>query len=337
MTAAVVTRDVCCRITGFQDLCENAHLIPRAELPWFILNSMRTYNRHLRNPTKPRFQIDDPRNGVLMRQDLHTAMDNGMFCVVCKEGSFVPHFLQESIDLGRLYHNVEFRLSADACLEFLFARFAWSILGRVAAFAATRGRRIKLSSGAVANAGDGQLEISAQERTELAKSLQPPGSPKKRKIGPSGGSMSAADFRAESAKYASCSDNIRSTDDVPFYGMQQIATYKEDTISDNDLASFEPLGEPPPPSAEDIETMNRFFPEMAKDGESEWSSSYTWHTAPWYPGIERVQKLKAAWRRRQREGEWLAAIKRRRPSEREAVGKRIKLAREAEKKRDIEK
>ncbi|KAF8541817.1 hypothetical protein BDD12DRAFT_827911 [Trichophaea hybrida] len=81
-----------------------------------------------------------------------------------------------------MYYNCEFRLSADACTEFMWARFAWTVLKRVHAFAAVGGRKIRLASGVVAVAGDGHSERSRQEREKQAQTVDRPGLPKKRKM-----------------------------------------------------------------------------------------------------------------------------------------------------------
>jgi len=296
MSLAVRTRDAgCCRITGHRDVCQNAHIIPRQQLGWFITNSMITYNDTVSCPKEPKYQIDDPRNGFWCRQDVHTAMDSGMFCVVCKESGFVVHFFDASADLGRMYHNREFRLPADACTEFMWARFAWTVLKRVHAFAAVGGRRIRLASGVVAEAGDGQLERSRQEREKRAQTVDRPGSPKKRKTAGSG-----AGQQEQMSEYDDF-DTTR-TDDEP---------QDDETESDISAPPPEALPEPPTPSEQDIAKMQRFFPQMAQEGESEWSRSYTWQTAPWYPGMDRVEKLKRWWRRKDRMDEAPACKKRR--------------------------
>jgi len=49
--------------------------------------------------------------------------------------------------------------------------------------------------------------------------------------------------------------------------------------------------------------MRRLFPTIERNGESEWSTDYTWLTAPWYPGIDRKEDLKRWWKRRKAIGE----------------------------------
>jgi hypothetical protein len=180
MTEAVTARDRVCLITGCGDATRNVHLVPVSELAWFEENSMIEYNRSIHNPSVAKHQIDDPRNGFLCRADVHTAMDTGMFALVPKEGRFVSHFFMASCHLGELYHNTEFRMNWDACVEFLWARLAWTVLKMVGRFAAVRGRKIMLSTGAVVTAGDGKLELSQKRHQEMAAQLRPK-SPTKRK------------------------------------------------------------------------------------------------------------------------------------------------------------
>lgn len=100
MTYAVTIRDQSCRMSGGQDVCQNAHLIPVAHFDWvspahnhpspISLTSVSQFNRnHLRawnlNPALSRNDtINDIRNGLLLRQDLHTAFDAHKFTFTIK-------------------------------------------------------------------------------------------------------------------------------------------------------------------------------------------------------------------------------------------------------------
>jgi hypothetical protein len=102
-----------------------AHLIPEHERQWFLSNSMTTWNTDLTLDSDN--LLRDLSNAVLLRSDTHTAFDQRKFVFFPKDSAgFVLHLLEPTADIGQLYHNT--RLNISQCsLEFLFARFAWSI------------------------------------------------------------------------------------------------------------------------------------------------------------------------------------------------------------------
>lgn len=77
---------------------------------------------------------------MLLRQDIHTALDAHKFTFAAKHGKLVTHFLAPTSDLGRQFHNCEVRRITDARPEFFFARFALSVFPLVDHFAASPGR-----------------------------------------------------------------------------------------------------------------------------------------------------------------------------------------------------
>lgn len=114
-------------MTDCRDETENAHIIPRAEDAWFRRNAMYEYNSTV--DVAAGNVIDDVRNGFLLRRDLHHAYDRPVFCHVAKEGKIVTHFVLRTHEMGMYYHNAEFRLpNADPCVEFFWARFAWTVI-----------------------------------------------------------------------------------------------------------------------------------------------------------------------------------------------------------------
>lgn len=78
--------------------------------------------------------LRDLGNAVLLRSDMHTAFDQRKFVFFPKDSEgFVLHMLEPTPDIGPLYHNT--RVSIPQCsLEFLFARFAWSIFPSLSGF-----------------------------------------------------------------------------------------------------------------------------------------------------------------------------------------------------------
>lgn len=131
-TSAIRQRDVTCRITAFESGTEVAHLIPEHERQWFLSNSMTEWNSDL--TLDPDNLLRDLGNAVLLRSDMHTAFDQRKFVFFPKDPEgFVLHMLEPTSDIGQLYHNT--RLNIPQCsLEFLFARFAWSIFPSLSGF-----------------------------------------------------------------------------------------------------------------------------------------------------------------------------------------------------------
>lgn len=145
MSQAVHARDRACRVTGAHDITDNAHIIPTAESAWFLRNAMFFYNTTLKNANSA--AIHDVANGLLLRRDIHHAFDKRLFCPVVKEGKLVNHFLFRTTELAGLYHNAEFRMpEADRCVEFMWARFAWTILHLMSQ---PTGKRVRLRDGTV--------------------------------------------------------------------------------------------------------------------------------------------------------------------------------------------
>lgn len=154
MSSGVHIRDGSCRITDSRDSTGNAHIVPRSEREWFARNAMHHYNSALQSTSD---QIDDVRNGFLMRRDLHHAFDKSVFCLAVKEGKVVSHFLERTYEIGPMYHNTTFRLpEADPSVEFVWARFAWSIFPAVGSFARASGRFIKRADGRITCIGTGE-------------------------------------------------------------------------------------------------------------------------------------------------------------------------------------
>ncbi|KAL6366232.1 hypothetical protein LRP88_00077 [Fusarium phalaenopsidis] len=107
---AVLARDNTCRMTGHKAAREVAHLVPLADGHWFDSNEMRRYcERQLEQPP-----VDDPRNRMVLRRDLHYLFDQ-------------RRFVFRTDELINMYHNrLPQRLSGIA-VELVFARFAWAL------------------------------------------------------------------------------------------------------------------------------------------------------------------------------------------------------------------
>lgn len=178
-----VNRDVSCRITAHREGTQIAHLVPASEQIWFADNNMSRYAMHLR--ASP---IDSGRNSILLRSDLHTLFDAKKFAFVPKRAgvnaerlSFAVHAFVNEVDseIVQLYHNVVLQPLSELALEFLFARFAWTIFPLVSEFLA-RGRERVLR---VRNKDEYSTETfsAAQCMGMVKQSRSRSASPKKRK------------------------------------------------------------------------------------------------------------------------------------------------------------
>ncbi|KAF7894340.1 hypothetical protein EAF00_007854 [Botryotinia globosa] len=134
LSTAIQRRDTFCRITAFGTATEVAHIIPEHEKQWFIRNSMGRFN--INQTLDPQNVLRDLSNAVLLRSDIHTAFDQRklvFFPKISDENGnsdanhrLVVHMLEPTPDIGQLYHNTCVKIP-ECGLEFLFARFAWSI------------------------------------------------------------------------------------------------------------------------------------------------------------------------------------------------------------------
>ncbi|KAM3077622.1 hypothetical protein ACMFMG_006953 [Clarireedia jacksonii] len=140
LSAAVFIRDQSCRMSGFTEGTQVAHLCPRSEDAWFQRNEMSRYNL---NPLLvSQGPLEDTANALLLRQDLHTHFDAHKFVFVPKKSKsitereipIVAHLLMASRELGMLHHNVRLKAIPDVDMAFLFARFAWSMFTLLTGF-----------------------------------------------------------------------------------------------------------------------------------------------------------------------------------------------------------
>ncbi|KAK8145617.1 hypothetical protein G3M48_004206 [Beauveria asiatica] len=137
---AVLARDVSCRVTASKLGTEIAHLIPRSEDTWFTTNQMSQYSSRpdafIANST------DDVRNAMLLSSNIHSTFDQRRFVLVPKRGSWAIHVLSglPGDELAAVYHNVQPQQLSGLAIEYLFARFAWTVLAQ-GAFLRTGVRR----------------------------------------------------------------------------------------------------------------------------------------------------------------------------------------------------
>ncbi|KAI6350689.1 hypothetical protein MCOR25_010472 [Pyricularia grisea] len=132
--SVIMVRDGSCRISGFTNAVELAHLIPVKEKEWFTSNGMSRYCRHT---TSIHQIMSDDRNILLLRSDLHHLFKTRRIALVPKlvdmDTSLPPQLLghilepRASTQLIPLYHNRFLQHVQGLSKEFLFARFAWSL------------------------------------------------------------------------------------------------------------------------------------------------------------------------------------------------------------------
>lgn len=141
-----------CRVTGYGDAVDKAHIVPDMESQWFDWNYMSRYiHNHLLEEGETLLDI---RNLILLRSDVHRVFDGQILAFVPKSAgqaadsseptalpSLVTHFLGPTSALHRLYHNITLHELSDVCPEFLFARFAWSLFPLLTNFLSTRSTR----------------------------------------------------------------------------------------------------------------------------------------------------------------------------------------------------
>ena len=133
LTAFVSARDKCCRVSEKRgaDYFSRAHLVPRSEKDWFETSGMEEYN--LNRQLSRDWMLDDVRNAIALRSDIHLAFDDRKFVIVPKESKWVVQFLGQTNGLGHEFHNTHIRLKGISS-QFLYARFAWTIFPLLSSF-----------------------------------------------------------------------------------------------------------------------------------------------------------------------------------------------------------
>ena len=138
---AVNRRDMVCRLTGFEEAADVAHLIPAKEEDWFDRNAMSQYNCDATLQSS----INDVANCMLLRADVHRLFDRFKFVFIPKPSTFdaddvpvsshlVCHMLGSSPELSALYHNVAVRPTPGLAVEYLLAAFARAIFPLLGSF-----------------------------------------------------------------------------------------------------------------------------------------------------------------------------------------------------------
>jgi len=130
---AAMARDKTCRISGYSDALETAHLVPEANGHWFSSNRMARYC----GMVEAAVPTDDAKNLLVLRRDLHHLFDQRRFAFAAKRSGddggqsaeLVMHVFRPimSAQLATLYHNRTLHALSGISVELLFARFAWTL------------------------------------------------------------------------------------------------------------------------------------------------------------------------------------------------------------------
>jgi hypothetical protein len=143
LSTALNTRDVTCRMTKAISLTQTSHVVPQTEVEWFVRENMSQYN------VNGSSKVNDERNAMLLRAELHIGFDQKVFVFVPKPddtGSMhlVAHVLQDYGDIEHAYHNCPLH-PTGVDINMFYARFAWSIFGTIDTFLiGSERRRLKL-------------------------------------------------------------------------------------------------------------------------------------------------------------------------------------------------
>ena len=129
LAEATLARDISCRITNHIEGTEHAHLVPRSEERWFSENGMFRYTNQQRPGSEP---VDDAQNAMLLRSDVHTIFDQKRFAIVPKSSVLLVHIIApgSSLQLMSLYHNVSLQPLVGVAIQYVLARFAWTIFAQ---------------------------------------------------------------------------------------------------------------------------------------------------------------------------------------------------------------
>ncbi|KAF2194705.1 hypothetical protein K469DRAFT_725931 [Zopfia rhizophila CBS 207.26] len=154
LAEATLARDVSCRVTNHVEGTEHAHLVPRSEERWFSENGMFRYTNQQRPGSEP---VDDAQNAILLRSDIHTIFDQKRFAIAPKSSVLLVHILApgSSLQLTRLYHNVPLQPLVGVAIQYILARFAWTIFAQSVNFV-LQGLKRRLCI----YVGDGETSIS---------------------------------------------------------------------------------------------------------------------------------------------------------------------------------
>ncbi|KAI1808178.1 hypothetical protein F4811DRAFT_503336 [Daldinia bambusicola] len=139
---AVSCHTEACRVTGHLNGLDLAHIIPEASEAWFRANFMREYSTSSSMHNDP---LNDSPNLIPLRTDIHRFLDRSQLTLVPKPNpktgsttnqsyTLVSHVLRApgksdegNLEMIRFYHDLKVYTLIGNPIEYLFARFAWSL------------------------------------------------------------------------------------------------------------------------------------------------------------------------------------------------------------------
>ncbi|KAI8960864.1 hypothetical protein F5Y11DRAFT_328362 [Daldinia sp. FL1419] len=145
---AVACHTESCRVTGHLNALDMAHIVPEACGLWFRANFMREYAS---SSTVHNNALNDTPNRVPLRTDIHRLWDKSNLAIVPKPNpkpenapkneltaprtyTLATHVLRPpgksddgNLELIQFYHNLKTYSFIGNPIEYLFARFAWSL------------------------------------------------------------------------------------------------------------------------------------------------------------------------------------------------------------------
>lgn len=130
ISMAIKARDQSCRVTGFTEAGETAHLIAVKLQEWFMDQGMYNYSDDDES-------IDSTGNQLLLRVDVHRAYDQCKWVIFPSADRYVYHAL-DSYELASLYHQRELRPIYGVRPEYILAAFARAIFPKLRRFLGTR-------------------------------------------------------------------------------------------------------------------------------------------------------------------------------------------------------
>ncbi|KAI0806588.1 hypothetical protein C8Q74DRAFT_1223058 [Fomes fomentarius] len=150
MSDGVKALDQRCIITKYARSCENAHLVPSAQKDWFYSNDMEQHS------LSELAGISDVGNGVSLRSDVRACLDRCGFVFYPVGGRYVAYFVShEELEYAALFHRQFVSMHARVAAQFIYARFALNIFGRLPprwSSRSTPGKNPKAGKGKTKNA-----------------------------------------------------------------------------------------------------------------------------------------------------------------------------------------
>jgi len=140
---ALLAHDITCRLTDTAEGTEHAHLVLGSEVARFQQNTMFRYGVSPRPEVEP---IHVLRNALSLRSDIHIVFDQRRFAIVPKPLSsdetgranytLAVHVFSpsSSTQFAKLYHHIAIQPLHGISLEYIFARFAWTVFAYSAQF-----------------------------------------------------------------------------------------------------------------------------------------------------------------------------------------------------------